>query len=82
MKRWKVWEAFRNPNVIRRNSNEPKGILMAILVVCTYEVDGQENVNPMKRSDTVMDVWQGISVRDGVLIQGTVVTTRPPVAGF
>ncbi len=29
-----------------------------------------------------MDVWQGVTVRDGDRIQGTVVTTRLPVIGF
>ncbi len=50
------------------------------LVVCTNEVDGRENLHSCE--DTVVDVWQGISVRDGVRIPGTVVTTTPPVAGF
>ncbi len=30
MKGWKVWEAFRKPNGILRNSNEPNGVVIAV----------------------------------------------------
>ncbi len=71
MKRWKVWEVFHNLNGIQRISNEPNGSLWDVfgrdrhLVVWKHNVDGLENDNPVKTWDTVMCVWQDISVRDG-----------------
>ncbi len=50
------------------------GASSGVLVICTYEVNGRENLHPVKTWDT--------PIRDGFRIQDAVVTTRTPVAGF
>ncbi len=90
MKRWKVWEAFRKPNGILRNSNERGGDCRfrdvfgcyRYFLVCTHKVDSRKDCHAMKRRDTIMDVWKWIAIGDGDEIESTVVTTWSPVPWF
>ncbi len=51
------------------------------LMVCADEVDLAENSGAMQRCREVLYVGNGIAIGDGVRVQGTIVTTGPPVTG-
>lgn len=91
MNRWNVWAAFRNPNVIKGNSNNPNGVVMAVLQMSSAATGiwwnalirsiTENNFFSSKVVSKISYMSHRVTVRFCYWIQATVVSTLPRALG-